>query len=69
MFTILFHHTLCLSFDINEQELENLATREADGSEGKVSVHVLPKSGHRIHVDNPKGFLEIVAPKNSSLRP
>lgn len=44
---------LCLSFDINEQEFENLATCEADGSEGKVSVHVLPKSGHWVHVDNP----------------
>ncbi|KAM1293755.1 hypothetical protein ACFX2H_013767 [Malus domestica] len=51
------------------QQLENLATREADGSEGKVSAHVLPKSGHWVHVDNPKGLLEIVAPKLSSLRP
>lgn len=68
-FTMMFHHTLCLSFDINEQEFENLATCEADGSEGKVSVHVLPKSGHWVHVDNPKGLLEIVAPKLSSLRP
>lgn len=49
------------------QQLECLASREADGSEGKVSLHVLPKSGHWVHVDNPKGLLEIVAPKISSL--
>lgn len=49
------------------QQLESLASREADGSEGKVSLHVLPKSGHWVHVDNPKGLLEIVAPKISSL--
>lgn len=49
------------------QQLESLASRERDGSEGKVSLHVLPKSGHWVHVDNPKGLLEIVAPKISSL--
>ncbi|XP_008243519.1 PREDICTED: protein ABHD11-like isoform X2 [Prunus mume] len=51
------------------EQLESLANREGDGSEGKVSVHVLPESGHWVHVDNPKGLLEIVAPKISSLRP
>ncbi|XP_068308942.1 uncharacterized protein [Pyrus communis] len=51
------------------QQLENLATRGADGSEGNVSAHVLPKSGHWVHVDNPKGLLEIVGPKLASLRP
>ncbi|KAL6145536.1 hypothetical protein ACLB2K_056222 [Fragaria x ananassa] len=49
------------------QQLESLASQERDGSEGKVSLHVLPKSGHWVHVDNPKGLLEIVAPKISSL--
>ncbi|KAM0990043.1 hypothetical protein ACFX13_008719 [Malus domestica] len=49
------------------QRLGSLANREANGSEGKVSVHVLPKSGHWVHVDNPKGLLEIVAPRISSL--
>ncbi|KAF6165870.1 hypothetical protein GIB67_012767 [Kingdonia uniflora] len=45
------------------QQLESLAARRAkDDSEGKVSVHVLPKSGHWVHVDNPKGLLEILAP-------
>ncbi|KAK1375753.1 AB hydrolase-1 domain-containing protein [Heracleum sosnowskyi] len=49
------------------QRLENLASREVDEAGGKVSVFVLPKSGHWVHVDNPKGLLEIVTPKISSL--
>lgn len=49
------------------QRLESLAAREGNGSEGKVSVHVLPKAGHWVHVDNPKGLLDIVAPKLASL--
>lgn len=49
------------------QRLENLASRKVDGAGGKVSVYVLPKSGHWVHVDNPKGLLEIVTPKISSL--
>ena len=47
--------------------LERLASEEGDGSAGKISVHVLPNSGHWVHVDNPKGLLEIVAPKLKSL--
>ncbi|KAI3884837.1 hypothetical protein MKX03_009927 [Papaver bracteatum] len=42
--------------------LESLASRKRKESEGKVSVHLLPKSGHWVHVDNPKGLLDIVAP-------
>lgn len=49
------------------QRLESLDARERGGSEGKVAVHVLPKSGHWVHVDNPRGLLEIVAPKIASL--
>lgn len=45
------------------QRLESLAARERDGSEGKVAVHVLPKAGHWVHVDNPKGLVQIMAPK------
>ncbi|XWS66643.1 hypothetical protein CRYUN_Cryun05aG0218100 [Craigia yunnanensis] len=48
-------------------QLEKLASKEGDGSAGKFSVHVLPNSGHWVHVDNPKGLLEIVAPKLKSL--
>ncbi|XP_057975428.1 uncharacterized protein LOC131162837 [Malania oleifera] len=49
------------------QRLEKLAARHEDESEGKFSVHVLPNSGHWVHVDNPKGLLDIVAPKIASL--
>lgn len=42
------------------QRLDNLASK---GGEGKVSVHVLPKSGHWVHVENPHGLLDIMAPK------
>ncbi|KAI3840181.1 hypothetical protein MKW92_016704 [Papaver armeniacum] len=42
--------------------LESLASRKRKESEGKVSVHLLPKSGQWVHVDNPKGLLDIVAP-------
>ncbi|EOY08318.1 Alpha/beta-Hydrolases superfamily protein isoform 1 [Theobroma cacao] len=44
-------------------QLQRLAGQKGDGSAGKISVHVLPNSGHWVHVDNPKGLLEIVAPK------
>ncbi|KAF9594384.1 hypothetical protein IFM89_030986 [Coptis chinensis] len=46
------------------QRLESLA----DNSNGKISVHLLPKSGHWVHVDNPKGLLEIVAPSLKTIQ-
>ncbi|CAL5387365.1 unnamed protein product [Camellia sinensis] len=49
------------------QRLESLAGRSLDECEGKFSVHVLPNSGHWVHVDNPKGLLEIVAPRIASI--
>lgn len=49
------------------QRLESLANLRVDESEGKFSVHVLPNSGHWVHVDNPKGLLEIMAPRIASL--
>ncbi|KAL2509115.1 alpha/beta-hydrolase superfamily protein [Forsythia ovata] len=49
------------------KQLESLAAKRVDETEGKVSVHVLPNAGHWVHVDNPKGLLEIVAPKVASL--
>ena len=49
------------------QRLESLARRHVDDSEGKFSLHVLPNAGHWVHVDNPKGLLDIVAPKIASL--
>lgn len=49
------------------QEIQRLAARRADESDGNVAYYVLPKSGHWVHVDNPKGLLEIVTPKMASL--
>lgn len=49
------------------QRLERLGADGSEGEEGKVTVHLLPKSGHWVHVDNPKGLLEIVSPKIASL--
>ncbi|XP_062112726.1 uncharacterized protein LOC133823888 [Humulus lupulus] len=45
------------------QRLETLSSLERGPSEGKVTAHLLPRSGHWVHVDNPKGLLEIMAPK------
>ncbi|KAK6942603.1 Alpha/beta hydrolase fold-1 [Dillenia turbinata] len=44
------------------ERLETHAAREGDESQGKVSLHVLCNAGHWVHVDNPKGLLEIIAP-------
>ncbi|XP_010256254.1 PREDICTED: protein ABHD11 [Nelumbo nucifera] len=54
------------SSDVIER-LESLSAREAYGSKGSVLVHVLPNSGHWVHVDNPKGLLEIVTPSLISI--
>ncbi|KAK6147223.1 hypothetical protein DH2020_018135 [Rehmannia glutinosa] len=49
------------------RQLEHVASKRVGDAEGKVSVHVLPNAGHWVHVDNPKGLLEIVAPKVASV--
>lgn len=49
------------------QRLDKLASKKRDESEGKFYLDVLPKSGHWVHVDNPKGLLEIVGSKIASL--
>ncbi|KAI9153779.1 hypothetical protein LWI28_016411 [Acer negundo] len=49
------------------QRLESQTSKGGDGAEGKVSVHILPNSGHWVHVDNPQGLLEIMAPKIASI--
>ncbi|GFQ04873.1 alpha/beta hydrolase domain-containing protein 11 [Phtheirospermum japonicum] len=49
------------------QQLERVASKRVGDGEGKVSVHLLPNAGHWVHVDNPKGLLEIVAPKVASV--
>ncbi|KAJ1381154.1 Alpha/Beta hydrolase fold [Sesbania bispinosa] len=49
------------------ERIQKLASRGATDSLGKVSFCVLPNAGHWVHVDNPKGLLEIVASKVASL--
>ncbi|RDX85823.1 Protein ABHD11 [Mucuna pruriens] len=49
------------------ERIQKLASRGGSDSLGKVSFCVLPNAGHWVHVDNPKGLLEIVASKISSL--
>lgn len=43
-------------------KLTFLSAKEREAKEGKVKLHVLPKSGHWVHVDNPKGLLELMVP-------
>lgn len=47
--------------------IQKLASRGETDSHGKVSFCVLPNAGHWVHVDSPKGLLEIVASKMASL--
>ncbi|XP_024967398.1 protein ABHD11-like [Cynara cardunculus var. scolymus] len=49
------------------ERLERLTKRENDLSSGKVSVHVVPRSGHWIYKDEPQRLLEIMAPRMASL--
>ncbi|XP_077232093.1 uncharacterized protein LOC143866504 [Tasmannia lanceolata] len=49
------------------QRLKILADKGEGPGKGKVLLHVLPNSGHWVHVDNPKGLLEIIAPKIISI--
>uniref|UniRef100_A0A1D1Y8K3 Abhydrolase domain-containing protein 11 n=1 Tax=Anthurium amnicola TaxID=1678845 RepID=A0A1D1Y8K3_9ARAE len=44
------------------QRLESLTHEQQGSDEGKTSLHVLPNSGHWVHVDNPKGLIEIMVP-------
>ncbi|KAL2660711.1 hypothetical protein AAZV13_03G157800 [Glycine max] len=47
--------------------IQKLASQGGSDSPGKASFFVLPNAGHWVHVDNPKGLLEIVASKIASL--
>lgn len=44
------------------QRVRSLSKKEWGPDEGKVAFHVLPKAGHWVHVDNPKGLLDIMVP-------
>jgi pimeloyl-ACP methyl ester carboxylesterase len=47
----------------SEADLERLARL---GSGGQVRLHVLPDSGHWVHVDNPEGLFRLLAPSFAS---
>ncbi|GAB2272163.1 hypothetical protein Dimus_006984 [Dionaea muscipula] len=51
------------------ERLERIAASERDitEEEGKMSLHVLPNAGHWVHVDNPTGLVQILAPRIASL--
>jgi len=49
------------------KRIQKLANKKGTDSVRKVSFCVLPNAGHWVHVDNPKGLLEIVASKMASL--
>ncbi|XP_031481353.1 uncharacterized protein LOC116251306 [Nymphaea colorata] len=50
------------------QKLESLTSKGAEeASKGRVLYHVLPDAGHWVHVDNPKGLLDIMIPHMKSL--
>jgi len=49
------------------ERIQKLASVRGSDTLGKVSFYVLPNAGHWVHVDNPKGLLEIMAPKIASL--
>ncbi|PWA47089.1 hypothetical protein CTI12_AA502370 [Artemisia annua] len=49
------------------ERLENLAEPKSDESTGKVSVDVVPNSGHWIYRDRPQMLMEILTPRLVSL--
>ncbi|KAL2566353.1 hypothetical protein AAZV13_19G159900 [Glycine max] len=49
------------------ERIQKLASQGGSDSPGKVSFCVVQNAGHWVHVDNPKGLLEIVASKIASL--
>lgn len=55
------------NWDQNVDRLESLAKRDIGESTGKVSVDVVPRSGHWIFKDQPRALLEIMIPKMDSL--
>eukprot|EP01018_Ginkgo_biloba_P020066 Gb_22206 [translate_table: standard] len=43
-------------------QLESVASKEHNSDKGKVSYHILKNAGHWVHMDNPKGLIDIMAP-------
>ncbi|XP_006826200.3 protein ABHD11, partial [Amborella trichopoda] len=48
-------------------QMENLVSKGEEQGKGNVSYHILKDAGHWVHVDNPKGLIDIMAPHLESL--
>lgn len=48
-------------------QLESVANKEQSADNGKVFYHVLKNAGHWVHIDNPKGLIDIMAPSLARL--
>lgn len=48
-------------------QLESVANKEQSADNGKVFYHVLKHAGHWVHIDNPKGLIDIMAPSLARL--
>lgn len=48
-------------------QLESVANKEQSADNGKVFFHVLENAGHWVHIDNPKGLIDIMAPSLARL--
>ncbi|KAH9307701.1 hypothetical protein KI387_035612, partial [Taxus chinensis] len=49
-------------------QLESIANKEENADTGRVFFHVLKNAGHWLHIDNPKGLIDIMAPSLTSLQ-
>lgn len=48
-------------------QLESIANKEQSADNGRVFYHVLKNAGHWVHIDNPKGLIDIMAPSLARL--
>lgn len=48
-------------------QLESVANKEQTADNGRVFYHVLKNAGHWVHIDNPKGLIDIIAPSLARL--
>lgn len=48
-------------------QLESVANKEQSAGNGRVFYHVLKNAGHWVHIDNPKGLIDIMAPSLARL--
>lgn len=48
-------------------QLESIANKEQSADNGRVFYHVLKNAGHWVHIDNPKGLIDIMVPSLARL--